>query len=313
MAGMRIGWVQRTVPSLHGLLEEFCRALPHYISDSESAMLFGGITLGAFSPPWSDVDLIVWVKAGEVTPSLEEQAVHLWKHLAQQPLGDAVYLYVAPKTAAGGPMNNAGGGVAGQPRSLRVYRHKSRAMEGYPLSLPDTVSLRRYGVVLWGQDLRSDLPPIPEDWPLVYLHTRVTQLLQAVSSQAHLPLPDATARAKALGADGAMSEPLWCARQLYSLMTGEMLAKEHAAAWYLKRCQEGPLAEALRLIINWRERGEAPEGEIVQAVSLIRPAIHEFLQQALDCLGVGEPDLPPELPSALEVAHSRLSQVTGRT
>lgn len=269
-------------------------------------MLFGGITLGAFSPRWSDIDLVVWVNAGEITPIHEEQAVHLWKSLSENPFGDLIYLYVAPKTVIGGPMNIGGGGVTGQPRSLRVYRHKSRAMEGYPLSLPDTISLRKYGVALWGQDLRDSLPACPDEWALAYLKTRVAQLLQAVSANA--PTPDLHARAKAMGAEGAMSEPLWCARQLYSLITGEMLAKEHAAEWYLGGHQDGALAEALRIIRKWRKLGEAPEVEIVQVVGLVRPAIHEFLERAMEHLGVGDSLLPPELHAALAVVQSELSQ-----
>ncbi len=143
---------------LQHLLERFRLALPQYIPESESAMLFGGLTLDAFSPAWSDIDLIVWVSVNEVGSDLEARALALWHHLAGEPLGDRIYLYVAPLRVLGGPMNDLGGGVPGQPRSLRVYRHKSRAMEGYPLSLPDTVSLARYGEVLLGRDVREELP-----------------------------------------------------------------------------------------------------------------------------------------------------------
>lgn len=159
-------------------------------------MLFGGITLGAFSPNWSDVDLIVWVNPGEVTPHLRERALYLWNHLAERPLGTLLYLYVAPMTVLGGPMNVAGGGVPGQPSSLRVYRHKARWMEGYPLSLPDTVSLRRYGAVLAGRDVRSDLPEVPDDWPVVYLRERLEQLIRAVSAQVGPYGPDVAKAAR---------------------------------------------------------------------------------------------------------------------
>ncbi len=117
-------------------------------------------------------------------------------------------------------------------------------MEGYPLSLPDTVSLRQYGTVLFGRDIRGELPPVPEDWPVRCLNTRLNQLIRAITDQVGPYGSDVNATAQAWGADGVMSEPLWCARQLYSLMTGEMLAKEHAAHWYLGRCSHGALAEA---------------------------------------------------------------------
>jgi len=130
-------------------------------------MLFGGITLGPFSPRWSDIDLIVRVDADQVTPELADRAGRLWQHLAERPLGDLIYLHVAPCTVLGGPLSVAGGGVTGRPASLRMYRHKTRRMEGYPLSLPDTVNLRRHGAVLAGRDLRPGLPDVPEDWPVV--------------------------------------------------------------------------------------------------------------------------------------------------
>lgn len=270
-------------------------------------MLFGGITLGAFSPNWSDVDLIVWVNPGEVTPHLRERALYLWNHLAERPLGTLLYLYVAPMTVLGGPMNVAGGGVPGQPSSLRVYRHKARWMEGYPLSLPDTVSLRRYGAVLAGRDVRSDLPEVPDDWPVVYLRERLEQLIRAVSAQVGPYGPDVAKAAREWGAEGIMTEPLWCARHLYSVMAGDMLSKEDAAAWYIERFGGGPLAEALTLILGWRELGSAPDAEVVRVAGLVQRGAHQFLGRVAEQLGMPVAEMPPELAPALAWVHMKLT------
>lgn len=153
---MSIDWVRRTEPELHELLETFRGALPHYLPESQSAMLFGGITLGGFSHCWSDVDLIVWVSAGEVTQEVEERAVRLWRHLAEKPLGDLIYLYVAPVSLLSGPMNIAGGGTPGQPGSLCVYRQKSRlaggpglAGQAKPAGLPAALHWVREQLQAW--------------------------------------------------------------------------------------------------------------------------------------------------------------------
>jgi hypothetical protein len=289
------------------LLETFRRALPTYIPEAYSALLFGGITLGEFSLPWSDVDIIIWVNTDEVTPDLAERAVHLWNHFAQEPLGHLVYLYVAPRIVIGGPMTVGGGGVPGQPRSLRVYRHKSKQMEGYPLSLPDTVSLVRHGTLLSGQEIRGELPRVPDDWPRLYLRERLDQLNRAVSDQLGPYGPHIEATVRSWGADGIMSEPLWLARHLYSLLTGEILAKEQAASWYLARGKAGALAESLRLILDWRTRGEAPEAEVLRVARLIRPATYEFLLEVVEWLGISGVSLPGELPSALKWVSDQLT------
>jgi hypothetical protein len=265
-----------------------------------SVYLFGGITQGAFSPPWSDVDLILWVQAPEVDAEMAERAFTLWRRLAQMPCGELVYLYVAPLTVVSGPLRPEGGGVPGKPASLRVYRGKARAMEGYPLSLPDTVSLMQDGQLLYGTDVGDRLPRVGPDWAPRYLRVRLAQLRRAVE-QGTGPFGPALLEAVGTwGPTGIMSHPLWFARHLYSLETGRILSKEAAIDWYLGRWPEGALADALRLIQGWRRSGIAPSREVATVARLIRPALREFLGIVFGLIDLPEP-LGETLQKALQL------------
>lgn len=299
---MSIAWVSRRLPDLDAWLSAFGRALPRHLPEASSAALFGGITLGAFSPPWSDIDLIVFTETPEVTEETERRAWALWEELAGRPHGKLAYLYVAPLAAAGGPMNPAGGGLPGGPRSIRVYRLKRRAMAGYPLSLPDTVALARYGQTLYGQEMLTLLPPIPTDWAAEYLSIRLGQHLAGAQRGAPPFGPDPEQAAAALGPGGLMAEVQWMARHLYSLTSGELLAKEHAAYWYMGRGREGALAQVTALVQGWRERGEAPPVQVLAVSRLMEPALREFLAEALALCGVPDAALPTGSVGALERA-----------
>lgn len=303
---MSVEWVCRSHPGLQALLDKLRTRLPERLPEAGALHLFGGIAQGSFQPPWSDIDLIAWVAAPDVTPEMEERANALWQSLAGEPFGDLIYLYVAPRRTMAGPLNPAGGGVTGGPRSVRIYRHMHKAMEGYPLSLPDTVSLVRYGVPLVGRLEPEALPAVPADWPVLFMRPFLQSVLGAVERGAGPYGTGALAERVAWGPEGTASHPIWFARHLYSLHTGEMIPKPHAMAWYLGRRPVGALADALWLALGWRERGGAPEAEVSALASLVRPALREFLAEALPLAGLGEPDPSDDAAQALRQALDRL-------
>ncbi len=130
-------------------------------------------------------------------------------------------------------------------------------------------------------------------------------MIGAVSRQVGPYGGEMEAAVRAWGPEGIMSEPLWCARQFFSLRSGDILLKEDAADWY-RSYGEGPLAEALRLVVGWRQRGEAPAAEVLRVAGLIRPATHEFLRRVAEWKGMPVQSLPPDLLDALHWVRSGL-------
>ncbi len=295
-------------PELISLLSTFKDELAVYIPEHMSCYLFGGITLGDFSPTWSDVDVIVWVERPEVSDDLIERSFRLWNAVAQITYGCQLYMYIAPHSVAGGPMNPAGEGTSGQPRSLRVYRGKWREMQGYPLSLPDTVCLTRYGVLLSGEDIRSELPPVPDTWAEQYLSIQISQLQRVVRQKVGPFGEESEAAAEAWGPEGIMSFPLWFARHLYSLeQRGEVTSKRRAAEWYLQHHRSGALATSLQTILRWRTEGTISNRcEVVYVASLMKECTMEFLHHVAAAKELTGEKLPTDLEMALEIMARKL-------
>ncbi|OPG16689.1 hypothetical protein B2M26_05385 [Ferroacidibacillus organovorans] len=229
-----------------------------------------------------------------------ERAFHLWSVLANMKYGSQVYMYVALNSVVSGPMNLAGGGTNGEPRSLRVYRNKWREMEGYPLSLPDTVCLRRHGVALTGEDIRSRMPTVPSDWVNQYLGIQLSELKQAVNQKIG-PFGDRPQEAAVnWGPEGIMSYPIWFARHLYSLsLAGEVTSKERAIQWYLDNHHKDTLRISLETILKWRTNGVEPS-EVEFVANLTRESTMDFLRHIARLKNVTYGEIPSDLLSTLE-------------
>ncbi|OPG15375.1 hypothetical protein [Ferroacidibacillus organovorans] len=57
-------------PDLLRLLDIFKVELNKHIPEQTASYLLGGITLGDFSPQWSDVDIVVWVNTPYVSDDI---------------------------------------------------------------------------------------------------------------------------------------------------------------------------------------------------------------------------------------------------
>ncbi len=235
--------------ALHAFVEAIMSQLP---GAEPSAYLYGSATLNDFRPGWSDIDLLV---------------------LTDRPLADEELARLVPLR-----------------QTLMPPSPYYRMMEGGVVPLDDFLSQAPSRTVYWGttgQRIQPVHALSPFDLWLLHQHGR---LLHGPEVRSHIPAPSRSDLTAAIGRHlsairqhGHGAPTLYAfgwlldtSRGLYTLETGEVIAKTAAGEWALQHhlC---PDEDALRLALSVRrDPSLITHADVRARAESLGPAIQRF-------------------------------------
>jgi hypothetical protein len=203
----------------------------------DALFLTGGISLGAYSPEMSDIDLaVVLPPAPEGDESAQAAVLRIVDDL---PPGICMLLVRRDRLPAP------------EPPALQVEGKWSRP---YALHAMDVILLRDYSVPLFGPDCRSETATYAarDEIPGIIDHVVNTMLPPAVAAVSANP-------ALPLGESGVTGLTFLMARCLVTLQTGGLMSKPAAGRWIRAEARRNPrllpLAALAHRFALWYERG----------------------------------------------------------
>ena len=190
-----------------------------------SVYLYGSVVLGDFRPGWSDIDLLVLTKE-PIAAEQAERLVGLKQEMSGCEPENPYY------RAFEGGMLPLRALVSGEPGRV-VYWGTSgqRIKDRYDFDSFSRLCLKRYGMLLYGEDERGAIPEPADNelWDAVSFH------LDGIRSSAHLT-------GRSLYSLGWMLDISRC---FYTLRTGDIISKTGAGEWALENgvCPEPAVLE----------------------------------------------------------------------
>ena len=220
-AGLTTPGILRST-ELVAILEALTAAYRREVPGVRSVLLFGGITLGEFHPPYSDVDLAV-VFDGEA-PGPRELPEAVRRAVAHLPVfADA---HLNPKNVAADTLE-----------ALRDDDWRAWAAEtadslvtatAYPFTLCDTWQLHHHGLVLAGPD-SPDAFPFKSAAP-THPQVELAQVKRYAEALAHPKPLGGLAGLELLGEVTYYGTTF--TRALYTLRTGRVIGRVASTRWY---------------------------------------------------------------------------------
>jgi hypothetical protein len=203
----------------------------------DALFLTGGISLGAYSPEMSDIDLAVVLPAAE--EGGESARAGVLGIVDDLPPGIGLLLVERRQLRAS------------EPQGLQVHGRWSRP---YALHAMDVILLRDYSILLFGPDCRCEMATYAADDVILGIIDHIVDVM----------LPPVVAAVEAdpaltLGQSGVMGRTCLMARCLVTLHTGELVSKPKAGRWVQAEARRSPrllpLAALARRFARWHERG----------------------------------------------------------
>jgi hypothetical protein len=239
----------------------------------DALFLTGGITLGAYSPEMSDIDLVVVLPAAAEGDESAQAAV--LRIVDDLPPGIGMLLVKRDRLPAS------------EPPALQVEGRWSRP---YALHAMDVILLRDYSVPLFGADCRREMPTYAaaDEISGIIDHVVNTMLPPAVAAVRGDP-------ALALRESGVMGLTFLMARCLVTLKTGGLVSKPASGRWLHAEARRSPrllpLAALARRFALWYERGMPKRVRPRPINAQFASAAAGFVSEVLHHRGI---DLEPE-------------------
>ena len=227
-------------PDLQDYLNEFTQCITSKV-DTQSIVLFGGITLDDFSVKYSDIDLVVILKSGLQKSKhriIEQLIAGLMK---RNPVyNELLYVYFIPNFMIDSPSIEFGmhdGLICGNGRMRPISR--------YPLSITDDFSIREKGRTLFGEDLKRNFPEPPKDcfWKMF-----INSLPYVEEASKNHPLQFRNRH----NDHTTISLLLYFPRFLFSLFQNDLIGKSDSAYWFREK-YGGPLGNFIVELARCRQ------------------------------------------------------------